>query len=121
MQEEYTSYNQRSAFQILPSASVTEVTDSEEEKDIWSQNYTCAEYIHSKFFFILVVADCLLLVRLVPALIAYCKTTAASIKFYFIFKLVTFFLYLSGSIVVMVLVGNKLRRDNVDETVQLQF
>ena len=73
------------------------------------KNYNCAEYVHYKFFFIMVVADCLLLVRLVPALVAYCKTSTTSIKVYFIFKLVTFFLHLGGTIV-MIVNQSKLRR-----------
>jgi hypothetical protein len=85
------------------------------------KNYNCAEYVHYKFFFIMVVADCLLLVRLVPALVAYCKTSTTSIKVYFIFKLVTFFLHLGGTIAMIVLVWHKIRQSKIEQTVQLEF
>ena len=106
---------------MLPSASQTDASESEDEKRTRYQSYTCAEYVHNKFFFYLVVADCLFVVRLVPALIAYCKTTTSSIKAYFVFKLVTFFLYFGGSIVFLVLLLIKLRQSNVEQTVQLQI
>lgn len=85
------------------------------------QNFQCAEYVHFKFFFVIVVADCLLLVRLVPALVAYCKTSSTSLKVYFIFKLVTFFLYLAASIGLMVLVWHKVRQAKIEQTVHLEF
>jgi len=85
------------------------------------KNYSCAEYVHYRFFFVLVVADCFLIVRLVPALIAYCKTSAYSIKVYFIYKIVTFFLHLAATIVMIVLVMNKIRQSKIERTVQLEF
>lgn len=48
----------------------------------------------------MVALDCILLIRMPPALIAYCRGTVASIRFYYIFKLVTFAMYLAAAITV---------------------
>lgn len=115
--DDFHSYS-RSPFQRVASDSSAFNSDEEDEKLMRTQKYQYAEYIYSKFFFILVAWDCLLLIRLPPALIAYCRGTVASIKFYFIFKLVTFAMYLGAAIVLFVFAmkqyrnpGDKVRLD----------
>ena len=85
------------------------------------KNFNFAEYVYYKFFFVIVVVDCLLVVRLVPALIAYKKTTTYSIKVYLIYKIVTFFLHMGGTIFMIVWLWYKIRQSKIEQTVELEF
>lgn len=67
-----------------------------------------------KCFFVIVVWDCLFLVRLVPALLAYIRGTVPSIRFYFVFKLVTLLLQFVATVAIILWLLIRMRHP--DET-----
>jgi hypothetical protein len=66
--------------------------------------------VHTKCFFVLVVWDCLGIIRMPPALFAYFRGTLGSIKFYFYYKFVTFLIFLGGSIAGFVLLMQRIKK-----------
>jgi len=63
-----------------------------------------------KCFFLIVVWDCLFLVRLVPALLAYLKGTVPSIRFYYVFKLVTLLLQFVATLTIILWLLIRMRK-----------
>lgn len=64
----------------------------------------------------LVIWDCLGIIRMPPALFAYFRGTVASIKFYYIYKLVTFAILFGGSIAGFILIMHRIKKVSGQET-----